>query len=490
MGKPDGFLTTPRKNPTRRPVALRLLDWNEVYEPQSEDEVREQAGRCMDCGIPFCHQGCPLGNLIPEWNDLVYRGRFPSAIERLHATNNFPEFTGRLCPAPCESACVVAISAEPVSIERTEYEIAERAWSSELIQPLLPAFTTGKSVAIVGSGPAGLAAAQQLRRAGHDVTVFERNDAIGGLLRFGIPEFKMEKSVLDRRIAQLAAEGVRFETGVNVGVSGDVTLESLRSDYSAVVIAIGSTRPRDIPVPGREGRGILPAMEYLTPANREAIGGHATPISAHGRHVVILGGGDTGADCLGTAHRQGAASVTQLELLPQPPLERPSAAPWPTMPLLYKVTSAHEEGGDRRYALRTREFRVNSDGNVTALVADQLDYAVDGAPLVLGEIVIETDLVLIAAGFTGPEVGDLPEIPTGERGTIAVDGEWQCVPSNSTLAPVFAAGDSVRGQSLIVWAIAEGRSVAAAVHSYLTPDLTSLPRPVEPYAGSWTVPSR
>lgn len=485
MGKPDGFLTTSRHNATRRPVAVRLRDWKEVYEPQSDEEVREQAGRCMDCGIPFCHQGCPLGNLIPEWNDLVYRGRFASAIERLHATNNFPEFTGRLCPAPCESACVVAIADDPVAIERTEYEIAEHAWSMNLIRPVQPVHASGKSVAIVGSGPAGLAAAQQLRRAGHEVTVFERNEAVGGLLRFGIPEFKMEKSVLERRVSQLVAEGVRFETGVNVGNQGEVTLESLRQEFDAVVLAVGSTRPRDLDVPGRNAHGVHFAMDYLTPANREAVGGAPTQISAAGKRVAILGGGDTGADCLGTAHRQGAASVVQLELLPQPPATRPASAPWPTMPLLYKVTSAHEEGGERRYALRTREFRVDEDGRVVALIADQLDYTEHGETTVTGDVVIEADLVLIAAGFVGPEVTSLTTVPTTSRATIAVDAGWNCLPASDVLAPVFAAGDAVRGQSLIVWAIAEGRSVASAVHAYLSPDSVRLPHPVEPYSSSW-----
>jgi glutamate synthase (NADPH/NADH) small chain len=439
----------------------------------------------MDCGIPFCHQGCPLGNLIPEWNDLVYRGRFASAIERLHATNNFPEFTGRLCPAPCESACVVAIADDPVAIERTEYEIAERAWSQGLIQPIRHENRSGKTVAIVGSGPAGLAAAQQLCRAGHDVTVFERSDAIGGLLRFGIPEFKMEKSILDRRLAQLVAEGVRFETGVSVGAQHDVSLESLRRDYSAVVLAIGSTRPRDLDIPGREARGIYPAMDFLSPANREAVGGPSTGISAAGKRVVILGGGDTGADCLGTAHRQGALSVIQMELLPQPPSSRPDSAPWPTMPLLYKVTSAHEEGGERRYALRTREFRSGDAGQVIALIADELDYSNDGDARVVGEATFDVDLVLIAAGFIGPEIAFMEGVPLTSRGTLSVDTAWMCMPASGEMAPVFAAGDSVRGQSLIVWAIAEGRSAASAVHAHLSPEDDRLPSPVTPYSVSW-----
>ena len=486
MGKPDGFLTISRQNPSRRPVAVRLRDWNEVYEPQSEEEVRNQASRCMDCGIPFCHQGCPLGNLIPEWNDLVYRGQFATALERLHHTNNFPEFTGRLCPAPCESACVVAIAADAVSIERTEYEIIERGWADGLVVPETPIVKLGLSVGIVGSGPAGLAAAQQLARAGYDVTVYERDEAIGGLLRFGIPEFKMEKSVLDRRLAQMSAEGVVFETGVNVGEGSDVSLDDLRARHAAVILTIGSTRPRDVAVPGREAVGIYPAMTYLKPANIEARGGVPTSISAHGRHVLILGGGDTGADCLGTAHRQGAASVTQLELLDQPPAVRPASAPWPTMPMLYKVTSAHEEGGERRYALRTREFVVDTTGRVAAVIADQLHYNADGSSEVVGEETIPTDLVLIAAGFLGPELDNLPGVSSNQRGNIDVSATWQAVPAQDALAPVYAAGDAARGQSLIVWAIAEGRSAAAAVHRDLSPSAKELAAPVTPNSVSWS----
>lgn len=490
MGKPDGFLTIDRQNPHRRPVSVRLRDWKEVYEPQSEQDVRDQAARCMDCGIPFCHQGCPLGNLIPEWNDLVYRGQFATALERLHHTNNFPEFTGRLCPAPCESACVVAISNDPVAIERTEYEIIERGWLDGLVIPEPASQRLGLSVGVVGSGPAGLAAAQQLARTGYDVTVYERDEAIGGLLRFGIPEFKMEKSVLDRRLAQMSAEGVIFEAGVRVGEEGEVTLQDLRQRHSAVILAIGSTRPRDISVPGRDAEGIYAAMTYLKPANLAARGGEPSPLSARGRHVLILGGGDTGADCLGTAHRQGAASVTQLELLDQPPAQRPASAPWPTMPMLYKVTSAHEEGGERRYALRTREFIADESGRVSAVVADRLRYHTDGTTEVVGEETITTDMVLIAAGFLGPELNALPGVEWNQRGNIEVSESWLAVEGEGDLSPVYAAGDAARGQSLIVWAIAEGRSVAASVHRNLSPSAEPLPAPVTPNAVSWSGSAR
>lgn len=486
MGKPDGFLTIPRQNPQRRAVPVRLRDWREVYEPQSEAEVRNQAGRCMDCGIPFCHQGCPLGNLIPEWNDLVYRGQFATALERLHHTNNFPEFTGRLCPAPCESACVVAISSDAVAIERTEYEISERGWNEGLVRAEPSPYPLDFSIGIVGSGPAGLAAAQQLARAGYRVTVYERDNAIGGLLRYGIPEFKMEKSVLDRRLAQLVEEGIVFETGVHVGSDGDITLDELRLRHDAVLLSIGSTTPRDVQVPGRDAHGIHAAMEFLKPANIAARGGAEPTISAAGRNVVILGGGDTGADCLGTAHRQGAASVVQLELLDQPPAERPPTAPWPTMPMLYKVTSAHEEGGERRYALRTREFTKDSSGRVATIVADKLTYTSDGASEVTGEEVIPTDLVLIAAGFVGPELARMPGVVATPRGNVGIDSNWLAIEADGERAPVFAAGDAARGQSLIVWAIAEGRSAAAAIHQTLRPDAEPLPAPVSPHSVSWT----
>ena len=486
MGKVDGFLTIGRENPVRRAVSIRLRDWREVYEPQTDEQSRNQAARCMDCGIPFCHQGCPLGNLIPEWNDLYYKGKFSSALERLHQTNNFPEFTGRLCPAPCESACVVSISKDAVSIERTEYEIIEHGFAAGEVVPSISAHRTGKSVAIVGSGPAGLAAAQQLARHGHDVTVFERQESIGGLLRFGIPEFKMEKSVLDRRLEQLIGEGVRFVTDTTVGDSGDVSVLQLRSDFDAVIFAIGSTIPREIPVPGRNFDGIYPAMQYLKPANIEALGGTVSPIQATGKHVVILGGGDTGADCLGTAHRQGAASVTQVELLPQPTPTRPQSQPWPTMPNVYKVTSAHEEGGEREYAMRTKEFRSLDGTSLSSILVEHLVYDSVGSVTVTAEEEINADLVLIAAGFVGPEISSLSAVEKDLRNHIQVDENWRTIAGDDDLAPVFAAGDAVRGQSLIVWAIAEGRSVAAAVHAAIAPEHSPLPAPLKPYEKSWT----
>ena len=486
MGKVDGFLTIGRENPVRRAVPVRLRDWREVYEPQTDEQSQNQAARCMDCGIPFCHQGCPLGNLIPEWNDLYYKGKFSSALERLHQTNNFPEFTGRLCPAPCESACVVSIAQDAVSIERTEYEIIEHGFAAGEVVPTTSPHRTGKSVAIVGSGPTGLAAAQQLARQGHDVTVFERQESIGGLLRFGIPEFKMEKSVLDRRLDQLMSEGVRFVTGTTIGQDGDMSLLQLRHDFDAVVFAIGSTIPREIPVEGRNLSGIYPAMHYLKPANIEALGGAVSPIQATGKHVVILGGGDTGADCLGTAHRQGAASVTQIELLPQPTPTRPQNQPWPTMPIVYKVTSAHEEGGEREYGMRTKEFRSVDGASLSSLMVEHLVYASDGSITVTGEEEIQADLVFIAAGFVGPEIEQLHELERDARNHIQVNDNWLTMAADENLAPVFAAGDAVRGQSLIVWAIAEGRSVAAAVHGELAPEDSALPAPLRPYEKSWT----
>jgi glutamate synthase (NADPH/NADH) small chain len=477
MADPRGFLKHGRELPTRRPVDVRIQDWREVYTDFPSESLRTQAARCMDCGIPFCHNGCPLGNLIPEWNDLVYRDDWAAASERLHATNNFPEFTGRLCPAPCEASCVLGINQDPVTIKQVEVEIIDRAFDEGWVQPQIPERLTGRTVAIVGSGPAGLAAAQQLVRVGHTVAVYERADRVGGLLRYGIPEFKMEKRHIDRRLEQLEAEGVRFRTGVEVGV--DLSWSDLRTRYDAVVVAVGATVWRDLPVPGRDLAGIVQAMEYLPPANRVQLGDlEASPIDAAGKHVVVIGGGDTGADCLGTATRQGAASVTQLEIMPRPADERPDATPWPTYPLVYRVSSAHEENGERLYAVSTQEFLGDEHGNVRALSLVDVRM-VDGRfePVPGSEREIPADLVTLAMGFTGPEASALVEqLGAGldERGNVARDSRWA-----STVDGVFVAGDAGRGQSLIVWAIAEGRAAAAAVDEYLMGS-TNLPSPVRP----------
>ncbi|MDP9430790.1 MAG: glutamate synthase subunit beta [Actinomycetota bacterium] len=486
-----GFLKHERALPPRRPVDVRILDWKDVYltRDSGEDAVfsvaalRQQAARCMDCGIPFCHHGCPLGNLIPEWNDLARRDDWTEAIERLHATNNFPEFTGKLCPAPCEGACVLNLQESPVTIKQIEWEIIDQAFQRDLVKPVPPQEHTGKQVAVIGSGPAGLAAAQQLTRAGHDVTVFERADRIGGLLRYGIPEFKMEKAVLDRRLDQMRAEGTRFVTGVEVGSGrdGDLTVEQLREDYDAVVLAGGATLGRDLPAPGRELAGIHLAMEYLPFGNRQALGElDEPPIDAHGKHVVIIGGGDTGADCLGTAHRQGALSVTQLEIMPAPPDRRAETNPWPTYPMVMRVSSAHEEGGERLYSVNTERFVGNEEGNVRALLIHDVERVEGRFQKVEGtERELPADLVFLAMGFTGAERTGLVEslgVELDERGSIARNGEFM-----STVPGVFVAGDIGRGQSLIVWAIAEGRSAAGAVDAWLTGS-TMLPRPVTPTA--------
>ncbi len=479
MADPKGFLNTPRETPKRRPVDVRIKDWKEVYEEQEFSHLQKQAGRCMDCGIPFCHQGCPLGNLIPEWNDLIWRNEKAEAIDRLHATNNFPEFTGRLCPAPCETACVIGINADAVTIKQVELRTIEEAFLEKRVKPLVPDRLTGKTVAVIGSGPAGLAAAQQLTRAGHTVAVYERAEKIGGLLRYGIPEFKMEKAIVDRRIYQMEQEGTRFRTGVTAGK--DITGAQLRSKYDAVVIAIGATNWREINVPGRDAIGVYQAMEYLPWGNKQALGEIDQPlINAAGKDVIILGGGDTGADCLGTAIRQGAKSVTQLEIMPRPTDERPSTQPWPTYPMIYRVSSAHEEAGERMYSVSTQEFIKNSAGELTGIKLVETKFENGKFEQVAGsEKVIPADLVFLAMGFTGPELSDLLkqlEVEIDDRGNIKRDLEYA-----TSTEGVFVCGDAGRGQSLIVWAIAEGRSAAASVDKFLTGN-TQLPSPIEPTA--------
>jgi glutamate synthase (NADPH/NADH) small chain len=496
VGDITGFLKFDRELPNRRPVHVRLRDWKEVYEPFPVEETQHQGARCMDCGIPFCHEGCPLGNLIPDWNDLVYRGDWSEATQRLHATNNFPDFTGRLCPAPCEGSCVLGINADPVAIERIEYEIAERAWSEGWVTPVNAVTATGKRVAIVGSGPSGMAAAQQLARAGHDVVVFERAEKPGGLLRYGIPEFKMEKAVLDRRLGQLKAEGVEFRCGISVGqpareVSGAaaanasvVNAQSLVDEFDAVVLAGGATLPRDLPVPGRELAGIHRAMEYLKPSNMVQEGLlDVSPISAANKHVVIIGGGDTGADCLGTVHRQGALAVHQLEIMPEPPRNRVGNNPWPTWPLILRTSAAHEEGGERLFAVTTVECLSDENGNVRALRGEEVELAYNEQghpafePVPGSGFELACELVLLAMGFLGPEKGGMIAdlgIELNSRGNVVADASW-----STNVEGVFVCGDMTRGQSLIVWAIAEGRSAASAVDRYLMGQ-TSLPAPIIP----------
>ncbi|HVB01911.1 MAG TPA: glutamate synthase subunit beta [Acidimicrobiales bacterium] len=489
MADPRGFMRIGRTGPTRRPINERIYDWREVYNPFPKEELRHQAARCMDCGIPFCHEGCPLGNLIPEWNDLVWRSKMPEASDRLHATNNFPEFTGRLCPAPCEGSCVLGINDDPVLIKQVEYEIAEWAGESGLV-PQAVAPPTGHSVAVVGSGPAGLAVAQQLTRAGHSVVVFERGERIGGLMRFGVPEFKMEKSVIDRRVAQMESEGTVFKTSTTVEFSGPngavapdatvVSVATLEEEFDAIVLAIGSTRPRDLSLPGRDLDGVLFAMDYLKGANLVCEGLLSEPlITAQGRHVVIIGGGDTGADCLGTAHRQGAASVLQLEILPEPPDSRTDANPWPTWPLILRTSAAHEEGGERIYSVSTRSFLDDGDGRVSGLLIEEIMLGSEGFESVPGtEKTIPADLVLLALGFVGPERDGVVRAvgcELNERDHLKIDQEYMTSKNG-----VFGCGDAVRGQSLIVWAIAEGRSCAASVDRFIMGS-TDLPSPLNPY---------
>ncbi len=479
MADPKGFLTTDRAVPTRRPVDVRIKDWKEVYEEQAFPDLQKQAGRCMDCGIPFCHSGCPLGNLIPEWNDLIWRGDKNEAIDRLHATNNFPEFTGRLCPAPCETACVVAINTTAVTIKQIELRTIEEAFKDGNVEPLIADRLTGKTVAVVGSGPAGLAAAQQLTRAGHTVAVYDRADKIGGLLRYGIPEFKMEKAILDRRLDQMTKEGTRFRPGVNVGV--ELTGSQLRTKYDAIVLAVGATQWRDLNVPGRELKGVYQAMEFLPWGNLQGLGEIENPeINVAGKQVVILGGGDTGADCLGTSIRQGAANVTQLEIMPRPTEERPEGQPWPTYPMIYRVSSAHEELDNRMFSVSTEEFLGDGNGNLRAIKLVETKFE-NGkfVPVPGTEQEIPADFVFLAMGFTGPEKTALIEqleVELDERGNIKRGLDYQ-----SSQDGIFVAGDAGRGQSLIVWAIAEGRSAAAEVDKYLTGD-TQLPAPILPTA--------
>ena len=481
MGKVTGFLEFKRDRQPYRPVEERVRDFEQVLLPHPEEALRKQGARCMDCGIPFCHQGCPLGNLIPDWNDLVYRDRWREAMDRLHATNNFPEFTGTLCPAPCEGACVLGLNDDPVTIKAVELAIVDRAWEEGWIRAEPPVVRTGKTVAIVGSGPAGLAAAQQLARSGHAVTVFERDDRPGGLLRYGIPEFKLEKRLLDRRLRQLETEGVVFVTGAHVGVNVEVA--RLRAEFDALVLTGGATAPRDLPVPGREHAGIHFAMEYLTLQNRRCQG-ESIPderfISARGKRVVIIGGGDTGADCLGTAHRQGARSIHQLEILPRPPAERAPDNPWPQWPNIYRVSSAHAEGGERLFSVSTKRFLGDAQGRVRSLEAVEVELGRDGGRLTFKDspgtdFTLACELVLLAMGFVGPERPGMLEalgLRLTERGTVWRDAHWR-----TSVPGVFTAGDMQRGQSLIVWAIAEGRSLARGVDLYLM-GRSDLPAPL------------
>ncbi len=464
MAKTTGFLEYARELPQRRPPAERVKDWFEIYQPFPHASLTNQAARCMDCGVPFCHNGCPLTNLIPDWNDLVWRGEWRDAVRQLHATNNFPEFTGRICPAPCEASCVLGINEPPVTIKQIEKTIIDRAFTEGFIKPEPAANKTGRRVAVVGSGPAGLAAAQQLARAGHDVTVFEKNDRIGGLLRYGIPNFKMEKQLIDRRLEQMRGEGVTFQTNAHVGVS--ISADELRRKFDAILLAGGAEHPRDLKVPGRELKGIHFAMEFLPQQNRVCEGDAvAGQILATGKRVVIIGGGDTGADCLGTSHRQGALSVTQFELLPKPPEDRSASTPWPLWPLQLRVESSHEEGGARDWSVSTVKFTGDEKGNVRQLHAIRVGPAPKFAPQPGTEFTLDADLVLLAMGFLGPLKHGLLEqlhVNLDGRGNVATDANHM-----SSVPGVFAAGDMRRGQSLVVWAIAEGRKAARGIDEYL-----------------------
>ena len=474
MGKVTGFLEIEREQPTRRKVGERLQDWFEIYEPFPEEKQRQQGARCMDCGVPFCHTGCPVNNLIPDWNDLAYNGRWEAAIRRLHATNNFPEFTGRICPAPCEAACVLGIDQPPVSIKVIERSIVERGWEEGWIRPELPEQNTGKRVAIVGSGPAGLAAAQQLRRAGHSVTVYEKADRIGGLLRYGIPSFKLEKYVIDRRLDQMRAEGVIFVANAHVGVN--VSVEGLTGHYDAILLAGGSEQPRDLKILGRELKGIHFAMEYLPQQNRRNEGDLVDPsiaIHAAGKRVAIIGGGDTGADCLGTSLRQGAKSVHQFEIMPKPPAQRAASTPWPMWPLQLRTESAHEEGGIRDWGVNSVRFTGDENGNVTQLHLVRVGPPPSLTPIPGTEFTLDVDLVLLAMGFLGPVRSGLVEqlgLKLDNRGNVAANADYM-----TSEKGIFAAGDMRRGQSLVVHAIAEGRKAAAAIDSYLTANAESEP---------------
>ncbi|MGB0911535.1 MAG: glutamate synthase subunit beta [Nitrospirales bacterium] len=476
MADPKGFMKYTREGPQRRPVELRVLDWKELYEPFPDEKLKQQGARCMDCGVPFCQSptGCPVVNLIPEWNDMVYRGRWKDALKALHATNNFPEFTGRLCPAPCESSCVLGINQDPVSIRVVEWNIIDKGFDEGWVEPVLPIVATGKRVAVVGSGPAGLAAAQQLARAGHSVTVYEKADRIGGLLRYGIPDFKMEKWVLERRLDQMRVEGVTFETNVHVG--NDVTMDVLRNEYDAVLLTLGAEQARDLPIPGRELKGVHFAMEFLMQQNKRVAGDDIVEeaISAKGKRVVIIGGGDTGSDCLGTSHRHGCLDVHQFELLPEPPPSRADSTPWPLWPMQLRTSHAHEEGCDRQWSVSTTKFSGHN-GQVTKLHAQQVQFE-NGkfTPIPGSEFDMDVDLVLLAMGFTGPVQHGLLNnlgVEYGARGSVAVDENFM-----TSVEGVFAAGDTKRGASLIVWAIAEGRKAAAGIHQYLLPTKPSSPQ--------------